>query len=151
MPPTRPRRKGAQLKRIARHVMYEISMMRATAIAAVGARDQFSKNVLIDDFLLHLRSVRDFFYADKPRKDDVIAEDFFSDPNRCQSARPPLSPIVRNNKTRIDRALAHLSYTRLKYKGRSKGWNIGGMVRGMERTIDSFIRALPPRRANWFT
>jgi hypothetical protein len=47
-------------------------------------------NLTLESFVIHARALLQFLYAETPRPDDVIAEDFFEDP----SAWPARSELL---------------------------------------------------------
>ena len=146
----RPTRTDEELKKISRDVSYEIVMMQgaAAAFCGVSVSEHVLKNLALEGFLLHLRNLRDFFYSKTAKPDDVLAADFFEDPHKWQSVRPPLATVVEEKRDRLNRQLAHLSYSRLSFQ---KSWgNIGEMLSEVMKTVSAFLRSLPQEKASWF-
>lgn len=112
-----------------------------------------SQDALVEVILVHARALRDFFLnrridLRKSFETDILAEDFFDDPNAW--TRPTFSYLVEaRTKERLDRALAHLTYTRLDYAA-DKKWKVESMRSEIETAWTAFLKALPPDRASWF-
>src|SRR5262249_28202605 len=82
------------------------------------------RNLWYEGLALHARVLRDFFFTKQnKRSKDILALDYF--PKRSSwphtSAKLPL--YLAANKKRMDGALAHLSYDRLKYEIDGKDWS----------------------------
>jgi hypothetical protein len=117
-----------------------------------GTGHDAEMNGAIELLLLHCRVLRDFFVnirvkLSKKYQDDILAEDFFDDPHRW--TRPPL-PLLADPEKRLDKTLAHLTYSRTKYHGPGKGWSIDLIVAEMKLAWSSFLATLPPERRLWF-
>lgn len=77
-------------------------------------------NALIEAFAIHVRSMLDFFYA-RGEGDNIVAEHFFSSSSDWTLARPPKTDNeLKAIKNRVNKEIAHLTYTRQKVK--SKIW-----------------------------
>lgn len=89
-----------------RHVAYEIAALEHTMHRT---DDRF----YFEAFLLHARSLRDFFWSDdKKRSRDAVAGDFVKDLRAWRSARGPRTETIVETKDPIDRQLAHLTWDR---------------------------------------
>jgi hypothetical protein len=73
-----PRRREEDLKRALGHLHYELWMLTATANALASgiAERGWLLNALLEAFVIHVRAVSDFFYAERKKPDDVLAGDF---------------------------------------------------------------------------
>jgi hypothetical protein len=76
----------------------------------------------VESFAVHVRNLVDFFYAQQPRADDVIAEDFVADAVQWSAIRPEMSAVLRRAKQRADKEIAHLTYARLDVAREVKPW-----------------------------
>lgn len=113
-------------------VLYELWMLRECAhMPRPTAR--VSQNLWYEGLALHARVLRDFFFTkthqkgkDKgkraTRADDIVAVDYFATESSWPYTSNDLPPYLEQNKERMDRALAHLSFERLKYE-KSKDWS----------------------------
>lgn len=139
-----------ELEGISRDIAYEISMMLGALATFRGnaVSVHVLKNLAIEGFLLHLRNLRDLFYRSRLKSDDVRASDFFSDPGKWESIRPPLASVIKEKSGRLNRQLAHLSYSRLRLQ---KSWgNLDAMAAEMIKVADTFLQSLPQERRRWF-
>jgi hypothetical protein len=85
-----------------------------TGIQTEEVRDA---SAFLESFLLHVRVLRDFFCRQRQEPDDVVASDFIDG-----WAQPPTSDYVyvHAQKKRLDKALAHLTTTRVTYDSDGK-------------------------------
>ncbi len=100
-------------------------------------------NALLESFGIHVRALIWFFYADSPRKDDVIAEDFFSTPTEWQTARPPITQVLEKAKKRAGKEIAHLTYARLDVTPEQKPWEFLPIFNDMNKVIELFLSMAP--------
>ena len=106
----------ADAEKIAPKLKYEWNMFEwlAQRIAKeYEASSQQKQNLLTEDFLLHARVLRDFFIRN-PENDDVSARHFFNDESIWTSESSTLCPYLQQNRIRLNKKLAHLTYSRLK-------------------------------------
>ena len=68
---------------------------------------------LLEALALHSRNLLEFLYSPRPRGDDVIAEDFFDDPEEWKNTRPELSDRLKKFWKRVDKEVAHLTKKRI--------------------------------------
>jgi len=73
--------------------------------------------------------------------DDVLASHFFDDKRDWEDHRPQMSQFLTDQLPRINKLLAHLTYTRLKT---DPHWNIPEIGKEIERCLDKFLRSVPP-------
>ena len=144
----RPKRDDAELERIASDIAYEVSMMLGALAAFSGQQvsEHVWKNLAMEGFLLHLRNLRDFFYStsESSKPDDVLAEDYVSS---WDTDRPPLAQVIAEKRERLNRQLAHLSYSRLRFQ---KSWgNLDEMRGEIMKTANSFLEVLPEDKRDW--
>jgi hypothetical protein len=108
--------------------------------------DQMQRNLLLEGFLLHARVLRDFFVAD-PRQDDVSAKHFFDDTSIWENAAANLCPYLRQNQIRLNKLLAHLTYSRL---NESKNWDPYVITNELNQACRQFYSLLSNQRQEWF-
>ncbi|NLY01401.1 MAG: hypothetical protein GXY83_35365 [Rhodopirellula sp.] len=160
------------LKAGAGFVLYELWMLQSCAATKVdrtptpgccqtpGHLDVF-QNLLCEGLVLHSRVLRDFFFTKVNSKaqratfpDDIVAVDYFSRPTIWAHNSGALSPYLKNNKERMDKALAHLSVLRLEYQQTSdKEWDAGQLLLEINDKWFDFFTKLEkdnPERAAWF-
>jgi hypothetical protein len=122
------------------HVHYEIEQFVIGIACMFGkVANQYSENVLVEATLVHTRILLDFFQTKEAKrfKDDVLAADYDF----------PVSPvgIPKADEDRLNKEVAHLTYSRLKVK--DKRWNWEVIAPPMLERIAEFIEALP--RGRW--
>lgn len=143
------RRSEEELREIAAEVQYEIDMMRHAVQLLERPRNRLHRTCYLELFLLHLRNIRDFLYPERAQDDDVLAEDLVA-PKDWPSTRPPLGPTIGKERERLNRALAHISYSRLRYNKSGKGWKVGVMHTEIENSLEAFFAAVRAERIDWF-
>ena len=85
------------------------------------------RNALIESYAVHLRSLLDFFFLDKPnrKKTDVIAADYFEDPNEWIENRPEMSQgQLQGIKDRVSKEVAHITINRIDKSPSDKIWPV---------------------------
>jgi hypothetical protein len=154
----RPSRLDTKLQAAAKHVNYEIVMMKY-ATETLGAEygsppvtvATEAKNMALEGFLLHFRNLRAFLCPSiqkTPTADDILASDFmdFPDPHDMGD------PVQLSSKKKIlDQMLAHLSYSRDEHiAAGANWWQIERMLEAMMDQLVGFRQRLPADRARWF-
>lgn len=129
-----------ELQRASLAVQHELATLASTHemlqdLAAnwrSNPRDQALSNALLNAFLLAARNLLAFLYSHNPRPSDIIAEDFFDDPNGWQENRKVPEPELASGELRnqISKRLAHLTWdraegTRPLWGAFTIAWNIG--------------------------
>ncbi len=150
----RPRlpRTPIELQAAAADVRYEIKMMlyASERLTIVASPMQIpDDNLALEAFLLHYRNLRAFLCPSLQAlsQDDVIASDFFDRPTSEDLAkRIEFEP----DKERLDKSLAHISYTRAQFAADGqKDWDVPTMKAQMLRAL-LILQTLPPDRRRWF-
>lgn len=104
------------------------------------------KSLFMEDFLLHARILREFFVG-SPKKDDIIAAHFLDDPSKWESSRGSRCKQLMADKERLDKKLAHLTYSRLTL---DEKWDFE-VIRGeIVDAMTAFLGLLPTDRVQWF-
>jgi hypothetical protein len=138
-----------QAQAIAAKIQYALNMLQycSTRIQNEWAdADDCLRNLLLEDFLLHARILRDFFVG-SPREDDVSAAHFFDDPSYWLAISASFCPYLKQHKTRLDKYLAHLTYSRL---NEDKNWDLNVIHSEIAHAGQQFYSLLPPERQAWF-
>jgi len=102
--------------------------------------------LLLEDFLLHARVLCDFLFT-KPISDDVSAKDFFDNPNEWEKKEADLCPYFAKNRKRVNKKLAHLTYSRLT---EANEWDITSIYSELAKAWQQFLSALPADTQAWF-
>jgi hypothetical protein len=113
------------------HLAYELEMFFATAAELLFAgpnQPATIKNALIESFLVHARAILFFFYTEKPKPDDVLAEHYIFPQNNWHDARPPIPTSLRRLQERVGKEVAHLTYSRKKIEPNNKNWDFAQII-----------------------
>lgn len=106
------------------HVRYERQMLCGTAslLGSVrngrGERPQsleewVLENALAESFLVHARNLIEFLFTTGARRDDIVAENYFTDPSLWRRNRGVKPKALIEAKEQADKRLAHLTLTRI--------------------------------------
>jgi len=100
-------------------------MLETTAdvLSSQATSGSMLHNSVLESFLVHLRNLIDFLYLPKCKKDDVLAEDYFQDPEVWLKLRPLQGNDLKKAKQRTNKLLSHLTYTRLKMAKSETQWD----------------------------
>jgi hypothetical protein len=117
------------------------TLARALATGVFG--DGSLNNAVLESFTVHARVLLDFLFADKPRPDDVVAEDFFPTPEQWPMVRGDMPPILKDVDTRVGKEIAHLTYARLTVTPDKKQWRFVQIAVAIEGIIKLFVDNVP--------
>lgn len=148
----------ADLRTAAHHVGYEIEMLMYSGeyigwghSSPPSTPTGNDRNMALESFLLHFRNLRAFLCPSLQTvsSDDILASDYLNrtdpedigDPQRFHAAE----------KARLDKMLAHLSYTRAKYiSSDDHFWPGALMTKSIIEEFIKFVPLLPDARKGWF-
>lgn len=117
---------------------------------SMTSEENIEGSALLESFLLHVRNLRDFLFRDSSNhKDDVLAVDYFILQEDWRKIRPPMGKYLNGLRERINKALAHISYTRLDYR-MDKLWNVEQIKNDLTLPWNAFLNAIPPEKRQWF-
>jgi hypothetical protein len=153
----RPTRKEDELRGAAAHVDYEIAMLVYSASYVGGWHSSphttpagNPKNMALESFLLHFRNLRAFLCPSlQPISiDDVCASDFLDE---LEERDLGTARTLSVDQVRINKMLAHLSYSRDKYiaAGDHK-WMFARMLVVVLEGMQAFFGQLSKERRDWF-
>lgn len=144
----RKQRSQDQLQRASDHLHYEIWMFKSLAYGlASGISGQgVINNALLESFTIHARILLDFLYAEQPKKDDVIAEDFFDDPKQWLNVRSKKSEKVKFVHKRVGKEIAHLTYARQDVTPETKPWPFIEIANEVNDVFTCFLHLIPLER-----
>ena len=143
---TREQRTEEELRKASDHLFYEFGMFTELArmLGAGILKEQAIKNAALESFTIHARALLDFLYSKKdPRRDDVIAEDFFEDPLTWTNSRPDKSERVKDVHERVGKEVAHLSYRRQEVTPETKPWYFAAIAEEIGKVFESFSSLVP--------
>lgn len=142
-----------QLQKIAfEHISYEIEMFEYAGDQLLkGDLSTGDKNAMLETFLLHARCLYDFLYPPKElRIDDVLADDFFDNPDKLRSKIPPKLSISSYLKSRTGKEIAHLTYGRLNVTPEEKQWRVDEVHNQIGEAMVIFFETLTDEKRAWF-
>lgn len=128
-----------KLQEASNALYYEASMLISSArgLACDITGMSTIHNALVESFLIHVRLLIEFLYKDKRYKDNVMAADFFSPPEKWRAIRPVKSKLLDETVEGAHKLLAHLSYTRLQVK---KTWPCMEIAKEIETVLNVFLQ-----------
>lgn len=130
-----------QLQKASEHLYYEFWMFRSLAnglgLSLIG--DGPVGNAMLESFVIHVRSIMYFLYSERPKPDDVIAENFFDEPVQWKKIRPNLSSLLSNVKRRVGKEVVHLTYHRLNITPEAKQWNFIEITHEISNVMKVFL------------
>ncbi len=104
------------------HVFYEIKMCLDTGTALINYRGpQLLQNVFLESFLVHCRCLIDFFEHPKSQDDDVLHKHYVG--------TVTIVNIPELDREKLNKDVAHLTYTRNSRDKSVDGWDIGKTLR----------------------
>lgn len=98
----------AKLKMASDYLEYSIHTLTEGIDIYYQSPDKFVRNAAVDSILLRSRVLIDFFMNADGRSDDILAVDFFDEPEDKPYV-PYLSPEVEVERDRINKYLMHLT------------------------------------------
>jgi hypothetical protein len=113
-------------------------------------------DAVIDSFILHTKTLMDFFYSkDNPRPDQVIAEDFFPSPETWQELRPKKTELIkaveaRMAEARIAQESARLTYTKQDTIPGDRLWYLIPIINELSNVFNIFFQNIPDRLSREF-
>ena len=99
--------------------------------------------MLYSNLSLFMRVLLDFLFAESPRPDDVIAEDYFSSSDEWLRIKVNKSEILKNIHTRVGKEVAHLTYFRQTITPEAKAWNFIEIANEINSAFNSFLEIVP--------
>lgn len=103
-------------------------------------------NALIESFVGHARVLLYCFYPQRAYHDDVLASDFFDDPEQWNDLRPKLPAALACILRRANKEFAHLTYTRNDIDADGKRWQFAAISLSVDEVIRKFAAAVSSTR-----
>ncbi len=89
----------------------------------------------------------DFLYAESPRSDDVIAEDFvLAEGAAWKTLRPAQTQALALAKARAGKEVAHLTYARLSVTSETKPWLFVNIAADISVAFSAFLANVPQEK-----
>lgn len=142
----RKSREESELVKASNNLQYEIWMLLSLADLMskdVGRDNVVVNNALVESFMIHARVLLEFLYAQKPRPDDIIAEDFLAEPEQWEKIRIPKTDLLETVHDRVSKEAVHLTYARLKQTPESKQWAFVEIANDIKVVFEQFLKLVP--------
>lgn len=146
-----------ELQKAAEQVSYEIDMLGFSAEHLSGRYSSpmtypvdNEKNMALESFLLHFRNLRAFLCPSLQHctADDVLASDFLGMYDGSDVGDRGKLTV---DKERLDKMLAHVSYSRLDFiEAGNDWWDSSVMLILMLSELQKFLVCLPEQQRAWF-
>lgn len=124
------------------HVVYELQML-AIAGGEVPSKKGYDLSVYLESFAIHLRNLIEFFFADDPRPDDVVAADFFDDPSTW---KVQITDHLKAARVRANKEVGHLTLKRKGPTDAGKPWPIGVYFNELRPVVEKFVATASPKK-----
>ena len=131
--------KDDDLAAILPHIRYEIQ--QCFVVPTHDTTDSHIRESTFLAMLIHARLLLDFFETKKREHDDVLCSDF-----DFLTAPVPIEP---DDRKRLNKDIAHLTYSRLRHTPATKLWPVESILGSLRPTVVAFIRHVidhPPKR-----
>ena len=128
------------LAAILSHVRYEIE--QCFVVPQHDPSDHHIRESAFLAILVHARLLLDFFEAQSRYRDDALCSDF-----GFPTTAVPIDP---DDRLRLNKDIAHLTYSRLRHTPATKPWPVASILLSLRPTVVAFIRHVldhPPKRA----
>lgn len=103
-------------------------------------------NAFLESFTIHTRALLQFLFPKDAKPDDVLAEDYFENPDDWFQLRGELPEPLTIVNRRVGKEIAHLTYARLDVTPETKGWNIPVIWAALLRVLQAFAKNAPRDR-----
>ena len=124
----------SEIKQAIELIYYEIKQLIDSTYLFQEAKEAKNKNAFIESELVHVRILIDFFENEKRRWDDILVSDYGFHPKNID--------ISDSDRTRLNKDLAHLTYSRLSRSQEDKNWNPNIVVLPILIRASTFIKFL---------
>lgn len=127
------------------HLVYEVDMLMFSFSRLAEflktrheGEDPGSKNMMLEDFVLHARNLRDFFYGPKKKK-NAVAGDFIEDIRQWVRPREREKRGIKKVYEHASKELAHLTHERKCKASEKTEWPCNIILREMLEVVVGFI------------
>jgi hypothetical protein len=125
--------------------------MFALVAKDLPTKTSYEQSAFVESFATHLRNLIDFFFDQSPQPTDVIAADFFDNPDAW---RPTITPTLDEARIRANKEVSHLTLQRKGPTDPKKTWPIGVYFREVEPVVQAFVmgasqKKLSPKVDEW--
>jgi hypothetical protein len=134
-----------ELRKASDHLFYEIWMLQSLArgMASGVFGEGPANNAVLESFVVHVRNLIYFLFAEKPKGDHVVAADFFDSQDVWEAIQPEKTDLIKASEIRAHKEVAHLSYDRIKVTPEAKPWNFLAIEREITAAFNAFLSSVP--------
>lgn len=126
------------------HLYYEIAMFVFVSNIEFDDKQsnfRFLLNMKIEVFVIHLRNLVNFLYpSNDPRKDDVVANNFFSEYGEWEKIKPSLSDNLDKARKRAHKEVGHITTKRVYGQSELKVWDIPNLSKELINILRIFSK-----------
>lgn len=133
---------ATELRESPKLFLYELTMFHFTINALADPSmesNKLLKNAILESALIHTRNLYEFFCGKESLNNNIIAGHFAKNSDGTPWKSPSLS-FIASCKDKINKALSHLTYTRVKNKPL---WPYIRISQNIELAYSAFIDLLP--------
>ncbi len=143
----RKQRSDPELFEASKHVGYEVDQVNDSImrLATFGLQhnDQMLYNAVLTAFTVHARNLYLFLYGHSPRRNDIVADDYFDDAQTWTFARPAETGLLTETSDRVNKLSAHLTYERTEPP---HYWMWMDIHRDLQTALRQFVQLAPAPR-----
>jgi len=121
---------STELVAILPHIRYEIE--QCFCVPKHDPNDPHIQESVFLAILIHARLLVDFFETASSKHDDVLSSHF--------GYAASTIPMQADDQLRLNKDIAHLTYSRLRHTPATKPWPIGAILLSLRPTVVKFIR-----------
>lgn len=115
--------------------------------SGISPEVRYEASAWLECFLIHARVLYDFFANDARQTDDVAASHFIPSWSTANAKKM----LGSTDKGRINKALAHLTISRIQYDHSHDGWDVDTMFDEFCVITKQFLASVLETGTNWFT
>jgi len=120
-------------------------LLESNATFASVPRERSISNALLDSFLLATRNLCHFLYSHNPRPSDIVAENYFDNPQDWSNQRPVVSEFQDGSLVSlISKRVAHLTWDRA--SGTAPSWGAFRIAWELCKAMEMFTKIVPSSR-----
>lgn len=139
-PPYKPTK--LELEGAPRALLYELQMFRFSVQRCMDL--ELLHNEALETALLHARNLRDFFCDDHSTEDNICAGYFVDESHKKEGWwKSSRISYLLQHRTKINKLLSHLTFSRIKKEKDDKGWNLKVISEEIEKAYAEFYKLLP--------
>jgi len=134
-------RTADELQRASQVLEYELGMLGSLSalLDSDTMKNAAAQNALVESFGIHTRVLHGFFFGDKRQPSDVVAGDFFDDPEEWRRLCPAQTETLRRACRMASKQIAHFTEERLNLTEEDKAWPFHDIVRDLSDALMAFL------------